>query len=301
MEGGRAVRLPQGVRRQPSIYSTRREWRVLSNAAPSLNLDPWNLDTPFTVKAEKKLTPRDLMRIHRDVYYGTEFDATKTSVAGPFGSPNRWSASRPPEGTVGFERTISVQQCSYTTVIQARSWLPAWIGGVTWFAVDDAKTSPFVPLYAGNTRIPEAYEIGTRAEFDRKSAWWSSNFVGNWANLNFSGMIQDIQKTYTDIEDRLFLQQPTIEKTAAELYKQDPAAAREYITAYSNRVAQDTIDAWWKLADTLVVKYQDSGQNLQGAERPRSQYPKDWLDKSGYGTTKFPAPAGAPVKPPVKK
>ena len=26
------------------------------------------------------------------------------------------------------------------------------------------------PFYAGNTRVPEPYEIGTRAEFDRRSA-----------------------------------------------------------------------------------------------------------------------------------
>ena len=284
-----------------SLGSTRREWRVLSTMAPSLKLDPWDPDPPFTVKAEIKAGPRDLMRIHRDFYAGTEFDASQGGVAGPFANPNRWGASvRPPDGYMGFERTISVQQCSYTTVIQARSWMPPWVGGVVWFAEDDAKTSPFVPLYAGNTRIPEAYEIGSRAEFDRRSAWWSSNFVGNWANLNFAGMIQDIREAYTAIEDRHFAQQPVVEKVALELYKQDPDAAREYITAYSNRVAQDTIDAWWKLADTLVVRYQDSGQNLPGAQRPRAQYPKDWLEKSGFGTMKNPN-VQVPPKPPVKK
>jgi dipeptidase len=286
-----------------SLGSTRREWRVLSTVAPSLKLDPWDQNPPFTVKAEIKVGPRDLIRLHRDYYQGTDFDASQGGVAGPFSSPNRWGAStRPPEGFMGFERTISVHQCSYTTVIQARNWMPAWIGGVVWFANDDAKTSPFAPLYAGNTRIPEAYEIGTRAEFDRRSAWWSSNFVGNWANLNFGAMIQDIREAYTGIEDRLFAQQPAVEKVALELYKQDPNAAREYITGYSNRVTKDTIDAWWKLADTLVVKYQDAGGGLAGAQRQRAQYPKDWLEKNGYGTMKNPnAPPPAVVKEPVKE
>lgn len=32
----------------------RREWRVLSTLAPKLNLDPWSVDYPFSVKPEKK-------------------------------------------------------------------------------------------------------------------------------------------------------------------------------------------------------------------------------------------------------
>ena len=124
------------------------------------------------------------------------------------------------------------------------------------------RSTPATPAF------PKAYEIGTRAEFDRRSAWWSSNFVGNWTNLNFDAMIQDVRDAYTAIEDSLFAQQPVVEKVALELYKKDPNAAREYITAYSNRVTQDAIDAWWKLADTLVVKYQDAGGGLPGAAAP---------------------------------
>ena len=45
----------------------RRRWRVLTWAAPSLDLsaetDPYALDYPFSVKAERILTPKDLMDI----------------------------------------------------------------------------------------------------------------------------------------------------------------------------------------------------------------------------------------------
>jgi dipeptidase len=222
---------------------------------------------------------------------------TQGGVAGPFGNPNRWAASgRPPDGYMGFERMIAVQQCSYVIVAQARGGMPAWIGSLVWFAPDDAKTSPFVPLYAGNTTLPEAYGIGSRAEFDRRSAWWASNFVGNWANLNYQAISADVRKAYAEIEDRFFTEQPIIEKTALELYKQSPEAARAYINAYSNRAAQNTIDAWWRLADSLIVKYHDSGQNVPGAERPKVAYPKEWLEKNGYGTVPIP---GATPKPPV--
>jgi len=273
----------------PGYGSTRREWRVLSTLAPSLKLDPWSLDVPFSVKAEKKPTPQDLMALHRDVYEGTEFDMTKDAVGGPFGNPNRWgAAARPPSGFMGFERMIAVTQCSYVVVLQARGWLPAWIGGLAWFAPDDAKTSTFVPFYAGNTRVPQAFEIGSRAEFDRRSAWWAFNFAGNWANLNYRAITGEIKKAYMEMEARLFAQQPTIEKTAAELYKQNPDAARQYINEYSNREAQNAVEAWWRLADTLVVRYHDFGQNLPGQQRGVTAYPQDYLEKNGYGTKAIP-------------
>jgi predicted Ser/Thr protein kinase len=71
----------------------RREWRVLSLLAPSLNLDPWATEQPFSVKPDKKLTVRDLIRVHRDTYEGTPFEQTSSPLAGPFGTPNRWSTS----------------------------------------------------------------------------------------------------------------------------------------------------------------------------------------------------------------
>jgi len=50
-----------------SICMCRRRWRVLDWAAPSLGLsaetDPYGLDYPFSVKAERILTPKDLMDI----------------------------------------------------------------------------------------------------------------------------------------------------------------------------------------------------------------------------------------------
>ena len=65
---------------------------------------------------------------------------------------------------------IAVHQCSYVTVLQARANMPPWLGSLAWFAPDDAKTSVFTPLYAGNFKVPAAYEIGRRDRFDRNSA-----------------------------------------------------------------------------------------------------------------------------------
>jgi dipeptidase len=78
-------------------YSTRRVWRVLSSVAPSLNLpgdtDAYANDYPFSVKAERVLTPEDLMALNRDHYEGTPYDMTKGIGAGPFGDPTRFDMS----------------------------------------------------------------------------------------------------------------------------------------------------------------------------------------------------------------
>jgi dipeptidase len=280
----------------PSLYSTRREWRVLSLLAPSLKLNPWDTEVPFSVRPDRKVTPRDLMAIHRDSYEGTEFDLTKGEAAGPFGDPNRWATpTRPPDGFMGWERSISVFRCSYCVVLQARGWLPAWIGGLAWFAEDDPKTAAFIPLYAGLTRLPESFEIGSRDRFDRKSAWWAFDFVSNWANLKYSYVIEDIKKAYSTLEDGFFDLQPIIEKRAVDLYKESPALAREYITDYSNTMAQRTVDEWWKLSDYLIVKYNDGYVSTPGEEKSVG-YPKEWLDSVGFGKTKIQTPAAPPSK-----
>jgi len=279
----------------------RREWRVLSLLAPSLKLDPWAPEQPFSVKPDRKVTKQDLMAIHRDVYEGTPFDQTKSPLAGPFGSPNRWMLPRDykaPEGYMPVERMVAVHQCSYVVVLQARTGMPSWIGSLAWFAPDDAKTSVFTPFYAGNLKVPVAFEIGRRDRFDRNSAYWASNFIGNWSNLNWRSMIQDIRAKQAEVEGKLFADQPVIENVALELSKTDPDRARTFISDYSNRVAQENFTTWWALADKLVTDYQDGGSRTTPDKRA---IPTEWLQQQGPFGTKVPPAPEPPAPPKVEK
>lgn len=270
-----------------SIGSRRREWRVLSTLAPSLKLDPWQVDYPFSVKPDQKVSVQDLMALHRDYYQGTEFDLSQGLAAGPFSNPNRFATRiRPPQGHIGWERPISIFRCSYCMIAKTRDWLPDWIGGLVWFAEDDPKTSCFVPFYCGITTVPEAYQIGRRDKFDRRSAWWAFDFVSNWANLRFADMIKDIRQAATDFETTFFNLQPAVEKRALTLYQEAPEACRQYLTNYSNEMAQRVVDDWWTLAEHLIVKYNDGYISL-GPNRRSPGYPKWWLDAVGYGKKKI--------------
>src|SRR5512137_556360 len=57
-------------------FSTR-EFFVFSTLAPSLKLSMDMTELPFSVKPEKKLSVRDVLRIYRDPYEGTDLDMTK--------------------------------------------------------------------------------------------------------------------------------------------------------------------------------------------------------------------------------
>jgi dipeptidase len=86
-----------GPMRSHPEYSTRRVWRVLSQVAPSLNLpgdtDAYGNDYPFSVKAERTITPEDLMAFNRDHFEGTPYDLTKGIASGPYGDPNRFDGA----------------------------------------------------------------------------------------------------------------------------------------------------------------------------------------------------------------
>ncbi len=273
--------------RPPGIYSTRREWRVFNILAPSKKLDPWSTDVPFSIKPDKKVSPQDLMKIHRDYYEGTEFDMTKGLASGPFDTPTRYATrTRPPAGTVGWERSISIFRCAYCVVLQCRDWLPDMIGGLVWFAEDDPKTSCFVPFYCGITKLPEAFEIGGRDRYDRDSAWWAFNFVANWAELKYSYMIKDIKKMYSTNEEAFFNAQPIIEKRAQELYLEKPELAQEYLTNYSYSNAKRTVEEWRKFGDYLIAKYSDGYINYPATGQSVG-YPEGWLEKVEFGKKKI--------------
>ena len=151
-------------------YSLRRVWRVLSLAAPSKNFSPWvkdgfTKDYPFSVKPDRKLGVRDLMRLHRDHYEGTEFDLTKGNAAGPFGYPDRYYGPYDGAGDVGdpkrklegaWERPLSVTYCGYVFVNQARGWLPDPIGGRMWLGLDKPADTLFLPFHVGVTGLPRS-------------------------------------------------------------------------------------------------------------------------------------------------
>lgn len=216
---------------------------------------------PLWVKPDKKLSVQDVMGMMRDYYQGTELDMTKDIGAGPFKSIVRW---RPMTWKVDgktylHERAISTQQTGFSFVSQSRSWLPDPVGGILWFGVDDTYSTVYVPMYCGINAVPETFAVGngTMMDFSDNAAFWVFNQVSNLAYTRYSDMIVDIQKVQSALENKFVAYTNVVDKAAVELYKNNPAKAREFLTEYSSNQGNSTVMRWKELYRQLFVKYLD--------------------------------------------
>jgi len=287
-------------------YSLRRVWRLQSKLAPSMKLSPWVKDGftkqyPFSIKPDKKLEVLDVINLYRDHYQDTPFDQTKGVTAGPFGNPYRYPGPMDAGNDTGkltghkgaWERPLSIYRSGYTYVAQARDWLPDPIGGVFWFAPDEAMSSVITPFYVGvDNPVPAPYYTGFSDKFDQESAWWAFNFVANWAALKYSYIIKDIKEKQSELELEEVESLKAMDETALKIYKEDPAKAREMLTEYSQIQASKVAKEWWELAWKLVAKYSDGYVNEPGKMAQEVGYPEEWYDKSEWknGPIKYTKP-----------
>ncbi len=271
---------PKNVR-----YAEARVWSIFNRAAPSLKLSPdhhrgvKNAPAyPLSIKPDKKLSVADVFALMRDHYEGTDFDMTKGVDAGPYGTPNRW---RPMHWKVdgveyAWERPISTQQTGYSTVSQSRDWLPDSIGGVLWYGVDDTYTTCYFPLYCCIDELPESYTVGELGKFSWDSAWWTFNFVANFANIKYALMIEDIQAVQRELEGQFLRLQPVIEKAALELHGADVELMRRYLTGYCVSQAELVTKRWRELGEHLVCKYNDGYVKDDEGRPQEGGYSESW-------------------------
>ncbi len=262
-ESGQAFEFCYVYANRNSLGCRRREWRVLSQLAPSLKLDPFAENYPLSVKPEKKVSAQDVVNMFRDYYQNTQFDmtaplmvvdkdgkATKSPVASPFANRDLLNLLK-----VNYERTIACVRATYVQVTQSRSWLPNEIGGVVWLGYDNPMTTPHTPFYIGNLQMPKSYMVDGRTKYSRDCAWWAYRQVGQLALFRWQEMIKDIEPVWQEIEKKAFDEQAKLEEKVLEQYKVNPLQARKYLTKYSNEIADKAVERYWKLADELWVKY----------------------------------------------
>lgn len=217
---------------------------------------------PLWVKPDKKLAVQDVMGMMRDHFQGTALDMTKDIGAGPYGLPYRWRGLTWEVDSVEYcnERAISTQQTGFSFVAQCRDWLPDPIGGILWFGVDDTYSTCYAPMYCGMTSVPECFKVGNgdMLNYSETSAFWTFNFVTNFAYLRYDSMIVDIQKVQQRLENKFVEFVPAVDKAAEDLYNtKSDEMARRFITEYSVREANGMTKQWKKLGEYLLVKYID--------------------------------------------
>ena len=229
----------------------------------ALGKNPDAQDMPLWVVPNKKVSVKDVENVMRDHYEGTPLSVADGSDIGG----GIWEMPYRPtplmykvDGKQYFnERPVSTQQSGFVFVSQMRSWLPREIGGVFWFANDDANMAAFTPVYCSMTERPECYNTpGADAlHFSKKNAYWVCNTTSNMVYPRYSLMFPTLKEVRDSLDNSYFAAQAGVEKKAQELYAQNPQAAVKYLNDYSVEKAQQMLGRWNQLFEFMVVKYND--------------------------------------------
>jgi dipeptidase len=255
-----------------------REFFVLSSLAPSLNLSMDAEELPFSVKPEKKLSVSDVMKFFRETYEGSPWDMTKNltftikkkddkgnDVEEKIKSPaiNNWMnndlrtmLNELKPGVVERQRTIAIAGCSYSHVIQCRSWLPDEAGAVAWFSFDNPGESPRIPIFSGVLQLPASFSICGQPRYRTDAAIWSFREANRLATVNWTRSRPLIETAVKEFEMKALAELPAVEKSVVDLVKQGKNdEAKKYVTLYTDNFAYSAMKKWEELKATLWGMY----------------------------------------------
>lgn len=252
-----------------------REYFVFSQLAPSLKLDMTAEELPFTVKPEKKVSVRDIFRLYRETYEGTEYDMTRNLTVKRRNSEemarspvvSNWLArdwinliNTLKPGTITPQRTIAINACAYATVIQLKSWLPPVVGAVCWFAFDNPALSPRIPIFAGVTELPPSFEICAQHRYREDSAAWIFRRANRLAILRWGENRQVMEETVRAFEERALAELPLVEKRVLEIMNsktpdKEPLSVNQYLTQYTGDFARAAMQKYRELYEQFWTRY----------------------------------------------
>jgi len=253
-----------------SIAARRREWRVFDLLAPSLNLDPYAENYPFSVKPDKKVSLSELMGVFHDYYEGTDFNFVKditvadedgktiiSPLANPF-MPYDMNKVFRINGGWGWrgERTIARWYTMYATIIQCRSWLPDEVGGLVWLAQDNVATSVYIPIYAGTTDLPDCYKTPGRPNgYTHESAWWAFNRLGTLTAQRWGDMRKDVESVWGPLQKDILLETAALEAKAMKV--KNITDKKTLLTNHTIKWGNYVVNQAWKLGDRLWTLYDE--------------------------------------------
>ncbi len=216
---------------------------------------------PLYFKPKAPLELSDVMRAMRDHYEDTPFDITKNAGAGTNGAPYRPSPlTWEYKGKKYFnERPVSTHQASFVVVAQLRGNLPNAVGGVLWFANDEANTTPFVPIYCSLTKVPECFDDATANDhtFSWKSAFWLCNWVSNMVYPRYEQLFPTVERRRESMEKYMTVALKSADASLLLTLKEHPEKFAEEVNAYAQDWSNTLMTDWKDLGEYLVMKFND--------------------------------------------
>ncbi|MDR2585607.1 MAG: C69 family dipeptidase [Prevotellaceae bacterium] len=255
-----------------------REFFILSTLAPSLELNMDGEELPFSVKPDKKVDVRDVIAFYRQTYEGTPFDQMKNlkvtqtvrerdgteqteTITSPATSNfmsndmrNLLNSLQP--NVVERQRTIAIVGCSYSQVIQLRSWLPNEVGGVAHFAFDNPAQSPRIPIYSGTLSLPVRFAVCGQHRYRTDSADWSFRETNRIAVVNWAKSRTIMEPEQISLEEKYFAEANLLEtKVISFLNEGKTDEARKLLTAYTHDFASLCMQKWEEMKALFWTLY----------------------------------------------
>jgi Dipeptidase len=244
-----------------------REFFILSQLAPSLNLTMDMPELPFSVKPDANVDVQKVMELFRSTYEGTDMDMTRNikmvankraedgstyqdTIVSPIANP--WMSGvlmntlnfLAPE-TVNFQRTVSVSWSSYSHVIQCRNWVPDEIGAICWISCDNPGQSPRIPIFSGSTRVPDGFDKCGQLRY-REEAWiWHYRKANKLATVQWGRTKDLLVGNIIRYENKGLSEIPNLEKQVTVLLNAgEKDEATRILNQYTSDFAASTRQTW---------------------------------------------------------
>ncbi len=275
----------------PREWATSRFWQFYATYAPNytnwpdrFTESPWEGDNqytqyveplsiyPFSVKPEQKISVQDIMAFQRSTFTGTVYDKenapawyypdeegqlTKSAFATPFPTKEMRRVLN-----INSRRNVARARGEYGMITQLRGWLPDAVGGIYWFYVDNAYTSAYVPIYTGVQDVAECYKIYDPEYFQENSIRWCVDFVDNLMYLRWQDAVKTLHSKRDPLEQSFFDDQAEVDQKAANLYKQDPKSASEYLTELTIKRMEEVHKLFQELRMDMISFYTNNKQGI---------------------------------------
>ncbi len=251
-----------------------REFFILSQLAPSLNLSRDMEELPFSVKPEEKVDVQKVMELFKSTYAGTDMDMTRNikmvtrkrlddgtvvndTVISPIANPwmngtmqNTLNTLAP--GTVEFQRTVAVAWSSYNFITQCRSWMPDEIGAICWMACDNPGQSPRIPIFSGSTTLPQGFDKCGQLRYREESWVWDYRRANKLATVNWGRTKETLLGNTLRFEEKALEEIPAIEQKAQALLNEGKKKeATQVLNQYTKDFAASTRQTWKEMEETF--------------------------------------------------
>ena len=212
----------------------------------------------------------------RDRSEGTEYDMTKNlkvavkkkdsnetdTIISPVANPwmttdmvNMLNGLRP--DAVKRYRLVAVPQCSYSTVIQLRDWLPDAVGGVVWMAYDNPGQSPRIPIFCGTKDLPACFKVCGQHRYREDAAVWAFRRANKLATVRWGATKDRMKASIAHFTEKGQTELPFVESRYKEiLTQQGEEAAKEYLTGYTADFAGATMLRWREMGDSFWTQFE---------------------------------------------